>query len=220
MHQSFDNKFILKRLLIFCILFFSLSLLSNMSVVQKAHNSYFTALTTPIHNFINPNVYAIFAVENRTDLRHFGVGITLYNKKKHGVELSRQKFREAVGAYLVKFPNLHPLVLIPSLLLISLIIVTPLTWKDKLIKSILGLAIFYLLMVLFFAHSFELSLSGGSFMIDSYWTFLIALFGFDNQELVNVFVFFIWIGLVGPSLLTKYKPAAVRLLTKPESTTG
>lgn len=220
MAPSFDNTFLLKRLLMFCLLFLGLSLVSNLEVIQKSHDTYFNTLITPIHNFINPNVHAVFAKEQRTDLRHFGVGITLYNKKLYGSQLKRQKFRESVGPYLIKFPNLHPLVLLPSLLLISLIIITPIKWKAKLKKSVIGIALLYLILILFFAYSFELTLSDGNFKIDSFWTLLVALFGFDNQELINVCVFFIWIGLVGPSMIKKYKPAAIQLTTKAGTATG
>ena len=191
------------RFLFFLVVFIPLALIANLDSVKTVHNKFFTTVITPIHNVINPKVYADFKVEKRTDIKNFGVGIYLYDKTKHGKNLRRKKFRETIGFDVIKFPNLNPLVLIPSILMLCLFIVSPISLTQKLIRSIIGISILYLVLNFFFAHSFEQFYGGEKLKINSFWRFLVSIFGFDNQELISVVVIITWLGLVAPLVIKR-----------------
>jgi len=202
--EKTNSRAVTKRFFLFLVVFVPLALLSNLKPVKSVHNSYFSRVITPLHNLINPKVHAQFVAEEHSVMRNFGVSIYLFNKSKYGKQLKRKKYRETIGPDVIKFPNLNSLVLIPSLLMLCLFMVTPISITQKLSRAAIGLLILYLILVFFFANSFELYYAGGlSFAIDSVWRFIISLFGFDNQELVNVVVIIIWIGLVAPLIIRR-----------------
>lgn len=192
--------FLFKRLGLFLIVFISLSLFSTTDVVKDAHNSFYCGVTNVMFNAINPEIYAVFSTTERTDLRHYGISIALYDEEKYkNRKLSRARLQR-VKPDILKFPNLHALVLVPTIFLFSLFIVTPIPVKSVFFKSLIGLLMFYLCLVLYYSYIFALTLNGGIFELNSLWHVIILPFGVDNAELINIFVIMIWAGLSVPQM--------------------
>ncbi len=204
MDQIISTSYILKRFGLFVLIYVGLALTFTFTPLKKWHNGYFASIITPLHNTFNPSTYAIFKKENSTDRVHYGIAISLFDKKNHGSKWNNKRYRKNARPEVIKYPNLHPLVLLPSLLIISLFMVTPINWKRKLLRSIVGVLIFYLVLVFYFSYVFELTLHKGQFSIDSFWDLIIRIFGADNVEAINLYAFLIWASLSGPVLFKKY----------------
>jgi len=199
-------QFLVKRLGIFLVVFLGLSTLFVMPEMRKAHDVAFCNLIEPIHNTLNPNIKASFNQETRTDRMHFGIGISLFDVGKRGSQAGSSYFRKHNNPDIIKYPNLHPMILVPCLLLLSLIVVSPINWKTKIIGSIGGLSLFYLVITFFFSHAFAMSyLRGADLPLDSFWHVLITPFGASNSELIYVYVLFIWATITVPFILRRYK---------------
>lgn len=194
-------KYLFKILGLFIIVFTTLSLISSVDTIRNGHNRFYCSITNVIFNILNPEIIAEFSTENRTDRHHFGIAIALYNKKKYSkYQLTKSK-RRSIRPDVIKYPNLHALVLIPSIFLISLFAVTPISIKLKLVRASIALMIFYISLVFYFSYVFSLTLNKGIFEFNSLWHYIIRLFGVDNAELLNIFVVIIWAGLSIPPLI-------------------
>lgn len=193
-------KFLFKKLGVFTIVFTTLILISSIDIIRKGHNRFYCSITNVIFNLMNPEIYAEFSTETRSDLDHFGIAIKLYDKKKYGEQQQARSKRRYINPDIIKYPNLHALVLVPIIFLISLFVVTPIPTKSKLVRVLIALLIFYICLVFYYSYVFSISLNNGKFELDSLWHLIIRLFGVDNAELINIFVIMIWAGLSVPPL--------------------
>lgn len=189
------------KLGIFTAVFTSLILFSSLDSVRNAHNSFYCSVTNVLFNSINPEIRADFATEDRKDRRHFGIAIELYDKNKFGKRKLTKAQQRQVRPDVTKYPNLHALVLVPSIFLLCLFVVTPIPIKSKLWKIPVALLIFYIILVFYYSYVFSMTLNNGQFEVDSFWHFIVRLFGVDNTELINIFVLIIWAGLSIPQML-------------------
>ncbi len=194
-------KYLFKKLGIFIIVFTALTLISSIDIIKKGHNKFYCSITNVIFNSMNPEIHAEFSTETRTDRRHFGIAIALYNKENHGKQQLTKSKRRYIRPDIIKYPNLHALVLVPSIFLLSLFVVTPIPTKSKLLRALIGILTFYISLVLYYSYVFSISLNSGKFEFDSFWHFIIRPFGVDNVELINIFVIMIWAGLSIPQLI-------------------
>ena len=204
MNQSITTAYILRRFGLFILIYVGLTLIFTLTPLKGWHNSYIASVMTPLHNTINPDVYAIFDKENSNDRAHYGISISLYDKTQHGSKWKNKKYRNSIRPNVIKYPNLHPLILLPSLLIISLFLITPIHWKRKLLRAIAALLIFYLVMVFYFSYVFEMTLHKGQFSINSFWGLIIRIFGAGNVEIINLYAFLIWAAVTGPVLFKKF----------------
>lgn len=207
-------KYLFTKLGIFSAVFTALILISSNDGVRKAHNSLYCSITNVIFNAVNPEIRAKFAPEDRLDRRHFGIAIELYDKKKFGNRKLTKAQQRQVRPDVTKYPNLHALVLVPSIFLICLFVVTPIPIKSKLWKTPLALLIFYLILVFYYSYIFSMTLNKGQFELDSIWHVIVRLFGVDNTELINIFVLIIWAGLAIPQMLLPKSPTKTKLKRK------
>lgn len=198
-------KYLFQKLGIFAAIFTALILISSIDSVRKGHNEFYCAITNVIFNTINPEIRADFSTESRTDRRHYGIAIDLYNMKKYkGRKLTKSQLRQ-IRSDVTKYPNLHALVLVPTIFLICLFVVTPMPLKSKLWRTLAGIFIFYLSLVMYYSYVFSMTLNKGTFEVDSIWHFFVRLFGVDNTEFINIFVLIIWAGLSVPHLMKLQK---------------
>ena len=173
--------------------------------MKDAHNIFYCGITNVLFNALNPEILAEFSTETRTDVRHFGIAIKLYDRKKYTKSQLTKSRRRYAQPNTTKFPNLHPLVVVPSIFLISLFVATPIPLRSKLIKIPIGLFIFYICMVLYYSYIFSMTLNRGQFELDSFWHFIVRPFGVDNAELINIFALMIWAGLSIPQMINRPK---------------
>lgn len=194
-------KYLFKILGIFTVVFTALILISSFDGVRKGHNRFYCSITNVIFNSINPEIHADFSTETRTDIKHYGIAIELYNEKKYQKrQLTKSQLRQ-IRPEVTKYPNLHALVLVPTIFLICLFIATPIPIKSKLLKIPMALLIFYICLVFYYSYIFSLTLTKGNFELDSIWHFIIRPFGVDNLEMINIFVIIIWGGLTIPQMM-------------------
>ena len=203
--------FLIKRFLIFLAIYISLALLFNFTSLKQYHHSAFTKVITPLHNSLNPRIYAEFKKETRTDRRHFGISIGLYDKNKHGINWDRPGYRRNLTADITKFPNLHAIVTLPIIMLVTLILVTPISWKRKMVNLIFGIGLYYLILTFYFGYIFEMTINRGPFEISSVWQFVISVFGVDNSEILNVFAFLLWLAISTPPLVRRYRQGSLTI---------
>ncbi len=195
-------KYLFKILGIFTVVFTALILISSFDGVRKGHNIFYCSITNVIFNSINPEIRADFSTETRMDLKHYGIAIELYNEKKYQKrQLTKSQLRQ-IRPEVTKYPNLHALVLVPTIFLICLFIATPIPIKSKLLKIPLALLVFYICLVFYYSYIFSLTLNKGNFELDSIWHFIIRPFGVDNLEMINIFVIIIWGGLTIPQMMS------------------
>lgn len=195
-------KYLFKILGIFTVVFTALILISSFDSVRRGHNIFYCSITNVIFNSINPEIRADFSTETRMDLKHYGIAIELYNEKKYKKrQLTKSQLRQ-IRPEVTKYPNLHALVLVPTIFLICLFIATPIPIKSKLLKIPLALLVFYICLVFYYSYIFSLTLNKGNFELDSIWHFIIRPFGVDNLEMINIFVIIIWGGLTIPQMMS------------------
>ncbi len=195
-------KYLFKILGIFTVVFTALILISSFDGVRKGHNIFYCSITNVIFNSINPEIRADFSTETRMDLKHYGIAIELYNEKKYKKrQLTKSQLRQ-IRPEVTKYPNLHALVLVPTIFLICLFIATPIPIKSKFLKIPLALLVFYICLVFYYSYIFSLTLNKGNFELDSIWHFIIRPFGVDNLEMINIFVIIIWGGLTIPQMMS------------------
>ena len=194
-------KYLFKILGIFTVVFTALILVSSFDGVRKGHNGFYCSITNVIFNSINPEIRADFSTETRMDIKHYGIAIELYSEKKYQKrQLTKSQLRQ-IRPEVTKYPNLHALVLVPTIFLICLFIATPIPIKSKLLKIPVALLIFYICLVFYYSYIFSLTLNKGNFELDSIWHFIIRPFGVDNLEMINIFVIIIWGGLTIPQMM-------------------
>lgn len=194
-------QYLFQKLGIFAAIFTALILISSVDSVRKGHNRFYCAITNVIFNAINPEIRADFSTETRTDRRHYGIAIELFDMEKYkGRKLTKSQLR-LIRPDVTKYPNLHALVLVPTIFLICLFVVTPISLKSKLWRALVGILVFYLCLVMYYSYVFSMTLNKGVFEVDSIWHFIVRLFGVDNTEFINIFVLIIWAGLCVPQLL-------------------
>ncbi len=195
-------KYLFKILGIFTVVFTALILISSFDGVRKGHNIFYCSITNVIFNSINPEIRADFSTETRMDLKHYGIAIELYNEKKYKKrQLTKSQLRQ-IRPEVTKYPNLHALVLVPTIFLFCLFIATPIPIKSKLLKIPFALLVFYICLVFYYSYIFSLTLNKGNFELDSIWHFIIRPFGVDNLEMINIFVIIIWGGLTIPQMMS------------------
>lgn len=198
-------KYLFKILSIFTVVFTALILISSFDGVRKVHNGFYCSITNVIFNSINPEIRADFSTETRMDIKHYGIAIELYNEKKYQKrQLTKSQLRQ-IRPEVTKYPNLHALVLVPTIFLICLFIATPIPIKSKFLKIPVALLIFYICLVFYYSYIFSLTLNKGNFELDSIWHFIIRPFGVDNLEMINIFVIIIWGGLTIPQMMNLHQ---------------
>jgi glucan phosphoethanolaminetransferase (alkaline phosphatase superfamily) len=161
-------------------------------------------VTNVLFNLLNPEVYATFAEESRTDISHFGVSIGLYNRNKYTKKQLTKSYRKSINPDVIKFPNLHPIVLVPTLFLLSLFLTTPISWKSKMVRIPIALFVLYICLIFYYSYIFSITLNNGNFEFDSIWHIIIRPFGVDNAELINIFALIIWAFLSIPLIINHH----------------
>jgi len=193
----------IKRLVIGLFAFILLSLVFTNETLKQAHNKFFCVLAEPIINNINPHIYTEIIPEAPENKKaQWETTIVVYDKRKHGNRVKDPKRRKQISPSSKMFKSLRDFVLTPFLLLCSLILVSNLDWKRKLLKWVLGILLFYVFISLYISNRIEYLLNENNLPIDSIWHFIITIFGFNGSiEPIYFYVIFIWAILVLPSSL-------------------
>jgi hypothetical protein len=181
-----------------------MTLIANLNVVRTAHCQYYATIAAPIFNLTNPHVFAEFEEGAGVNENNWDITFKIWDKRKYDERLYLKKFRAANPPKGVLFQNSHELVLIPTLFLLALFFASPITWKQKLLRGLVGLVIFYLFMSLYLSYRFEFTLNNQSLPLDSFWHILVSFFGLGgNTDPIFIVSMFIWLILAGPLLIKK-----------------
>jgi hypothetical protein len=153
---------------------------------------------------MNPHVFAEFEEGAGVNENNWDITFKIWDKRKYDERIFLKKFREANPPKGVLFQNSHELVLIPTIFLLALFLATPISRKQKLLRGLAGLLIFYIFMTLYLSYRFEFTLNNQSLALDSLWHMIVTFFGLGgNTDPIFIVAMFIWLILVGPKLIKK-----------------
>lgn len=186
------------------ISFVILTLVANIKGAQDLHRKYYVSIAPPIFNLLNPHVFAEFEAGAPENVNNWDITFKIWDKRKYDERIFLKNFRKSNPPKGVLFQNSHELVLIPTIFLFALFLASPISWKQKLLRGLVGLLIFYVFMTLYLSYRFELTLSNQSLALDSFWHLLITFFGLGgNTDPIFIVALFIWLIVVGPLLIKK-----------------
>ena len=130
MLRIIKSNIVIKGLGLFLVFYLALISLFSFTSMKSIHNSFFVNAINPIHNLLNPDIHCRFASEYSTQHQHFGISIALFDKSRFG---NRWKDADLIRTRpdVIKYPNLHSLVLLPTLLIIALFLATPIRFIKR-----------------------------------------------------------------------------------------
>jgi hypothetical protein len=174
---------LLKRFLIFIIIYIGLLLVSQIKIVQDAHLNYYCHVGDRVFNVINPNLFANFIPGAPANEQNWNTTIALYNRDVHKGRgsLSSKAYRSKVSPNRYVYRDTYELILLPTFFLISLFLATPgLNWKKGILYFVICLLILYVFLSFHYSHIFENLIINEGEIGDSLWHKFIALFGFKG----------------------------------------
>lgn len=172
-----DYSFILKRLGIFLAVYIGLSLLFSMSSLNRAHLSFFHAIGQPILNLLYTGSYVDMKHYEGEPMNKWDTSFAIYEQAKYPKSVYKSSYRKTVPAGLTMHKGLREMIILPSIFLLSLFIATPLHWKRKLLVSILGLLMLYLIIGLHINYNIRFTQLGGKFEAKSIADYISVPFG-------------------------------------------
>jgi len=172
-----DYSFILKRLGIFLAVYIGLSLLFSVSSMNKAHLSFFHAIGQPILNLLYTGSFVDMKHYEGEPMNKWDTSFAIYEQAKYPKSIYKSSYRKTVPAGLTMHKGLREMIILPSIFLLALFLVTPLPWKRKLIASILGLLLLYLIVCLHINYNIRFTQLGGKFEAKSIADFISVPFG-------------------------------------------
>ncbi len=196
------GKMVTRFFVLFFVIFTLLIIIFSSTKLRQLHNIYFCTIEFPIHNIINFHVFADFLPEAPENKNHWSITFKVWDERKYEQSLWNKKFRENTQPKAILFQNAHEIVLVPTIFLISLFFASPIPWRRKLFKILLGLLLFYIFMALYLSYRFEYTINKDSLSLDSIWHVIIWFFGLGgNTDPIYIVVFFIWLLLTIPELI-------------------
>lgn len=172
-----EYSFILKRLGLFLAIYIGLSLLLSVPAVNKAHLSVYHAIGQPILNFIYMGSYIDMKHYEGEPQNKWDTSFQVYEQAKYPQSVYKSQYRSTVPAGLTMHKGLRETVLLPTLLLISLFLVTPISWKRRLLFILFGILILYFIAGLHISYNIRFTQLGGEYSPSSLWDYLILPFG-------------------------------------------
>ena len=172
-----EYSFILKRLGLFLAIYVGLSLLFSVSAINKAHLSIYHAIGQPILNLVYKGSYVDMKHYEGQPQNKWDTSFLIYEQAKYPKSVYKSNYRNTVPAGLTMHKGLREMVLLPSLLLISLFLVTPISWKRRLLFVFLGILILYLFAALHISYNIRFTQLSGQYSPSSLWDYIILPFG-------------------------------------------
>lgn len=172
-----DYSFILKRLGLFLAIYIGLSLLFSVPAVNKAHLSVYHTIGQPLLNFVYKGSFVDMKHYEGEPMNKWDTSFQVYEQAKYPKSIYNAGYRKTVPAGLTMHKGLREMVLLPSLLLISLFLITPISWKRRLLFIFFGILILYLLAGLHISYNIRFTQLGGDYSPKSLWDYLILPFG-------------------------------------------
>ena len=177
-----------------------LILLHQIGFIQSAHHTFFTKAGSWVYNTWHPNL----KINMNTDVKEMGANeindyvLTAYDKSEakairlHNAQYPNQPRELKAKSYMAFQARMSHLV--ATFFLLSLIVATPNTLKRKIIGSLIGLYLLYILVAMKLTFLLEMS-DGRKTMGDGIWYSLSGIIGNNEsyQELFFILVIAIWI---------------------------
>jgi len=192
-----DYSFILKRLGIFLAVYIGLSLLFSIGSLSKAQLSFFYFVGQPIVNMIHTGSYIDFTTYKGEPMNKWDTSFAIYEQAKYPKSVYKKSYRKTVPAGLTMHKGLREMVVLPSIFLFALFMATPLPWKKKLISTVFGILLLYLIICFHINYNIRFTQLGGDFEAKSVGDILSIPFGgnFIDEH-------FFFVGLLIWALLT------------------
>ncbi len=172
-----DYSFILKRLGIFLVTYIGLSLLFSVSSINKAHLSFFHTVGQPILNMLYTGSYVDMVHYEGEPMNKWDTSFAIYQQAKYPKSVYNKGYRKTVPAGLTMHKGLRETIVLPGIFLLSLFIATPLPWKRKIVVSILGMLLLYLITCFHINYNIRLTELSGKFEAKSLADYISIPFG-------------------------------------------
>lgn len=200
-------NYIAKRLGLFLVAFILLTLLFTVKPIKDAHRGFYCSVGPIFFNLVNPYLHGDFLPEAEEDTRYkyfnWDMTFNIYDKRLIKKKLNKKTIRNTRPTLQLE-QNHKQFILVPTIFLLSLFIVSPVSWMTKLIRLPLALITFYCFLGLYFSYTFERMIQEkiqGSFKVDSLWDGILWLFGFGRtHEAIYMIILFIWTLFLGPKI--------------------
>jgi len=189
------NQFsgIIKRILIFLVIYLGVSMLFSIPSVNNAHLGFYRGMGKATLNMVFPNGYIDVVPYQGEPMNKWDTTYLIYPEDKYPQSIYKTRYRRSVPPGLLMHKGVREMLLIPSILLFILFMVTPLPWVKRILFAFIGILILYFIGAMHVSYHVELNLAGGEFSSDSLYKLMISLFGGRmTDEHFNIIAILIW----------------------------
>lgn len=148
-----------------------------MNGPKEIHNSFYRGVGQRVFNLVNPSVYTEFKKFEGETKEDWDITFWIYDTKKHGSKLNKKAYRARVNPSYIVNKGLRDIVLVPTIFLLSLIIASPISIKQKLINAGVGMLLFYLYISFYLSYKFEVAIHDQVFEPSSLWDYFVTVMG-------------------------------------------
>lgn len=185
---------ITRFLLIFLAGYFTLMAIHEVPSVRRAHTHVFNTMEEFTFNLFNPRIHTDFMLYQATEGVPYQPDVYDYSIKIYDIEKWKStRNKRNVSPMSILNANMDNTGIGPMILFIALMLATPLGWKRKLLLTLLGAFVIYILVALKYSYMFYENIA--SLEASGLWGILSNLFGgaFRSHEFMLMNVVFVWV---------------------------